>query len=228
MTAEAVSEVESLRRRVEAARCRLRDVCAENAALKLRFAAAQSSGTNLSDATPRSDGAPNSARPQRSPPGSPSGLEQLAALQGRIDRIKEMLPILSVPHFTFSLVPSHGDAETKEVPIYEIKVNYGETAYAIYRRYSEFRSLHAKLEAMFKDENLPRFPGRQFLFKSTNHDKAAIERRRRDLQIYIRQLVASDDVRASDPVKQFFGQLALDPSGGANIDHDSIAFSNDD
>ena len=150
-----------------------------------------------------------------------SALHEIAALRQQVESMKAMLPILSIPNFTFSLVPSNAEGG-KEVATYEIIVNYGENVYAVYRRYSEFRSLHDQLEANFKDESLPRFPRRQGLFGSTNTSKQSIERRRKDLQTYIRQLVASDEVRSSAQVKSFFAQLALDPSGGHGFD-ESIA-----
>jgi hypothetical protein len=156
---------------------------------------------------------------------SSAALRELAALRQQVEHMRTMLPILSIPNFTFSLVPSQVDRDGggKEVATYEIMVNYGENVYAVYRRYSEFKALHTHLENQFRDEHLPKFPGRQGLFRSTNNNRAAIERRRKELQTYIRQLVASDDVRNSALLKNFFAQLALDPSGGdgyeASIPH---------
>ena len=141
-------------------------------------------------------------------------LHELAALRMQVESMRAMLPILTIPNFTFSLVPSGTNEGGKEVATYEILVNYGENVYAVYRRYSEFRALHDKLEQAFKEEHLPKFPGRQGLFRSTNTSRQAIERRRKELQTYIRQLVASDDVRNSELVRNFFAQLSLEPDGG--------------
>ena len=154
-----------------------------------------------------------------------AALHELAALKQQVESMKAMLPILTIPNFTYSLVPSSAEGGGKEVAIYEIVVNYGENVYAVYRRYSEFRALHERLEQEFKDkgEHLPRFPGRQGLFRSTNNDSKAISRRKRELQTYIRQLIASDEVRNSQHMRNFFAQLALDPTGGdgyeASIPH---------
>uniref|UniRef100_A0A6U4YAE1 PX domain-containing protein n=1 Tax=Neobodo designis TaxID=312471 RepID=A0A6U4YAE1_NEODS len=171
-------------------------------------------------ATPASSGTLNGPNAE----GDRAALQELAALRQQVESMKAMLPILTVPNFTFSLVPSTSEGGGKEVAVYEIVVNYGENVYAVYRRYSEFRALHERLEHDFKDkELLPRFPGRQGLFRSTNNNSKAIERRKRELQTYIRQLVASDEVRNSQHVRNFFAQLALDPTGGdgyeASIPH---------
>jgi hypothetical protein len=128
--------------------------------------------------------------------------------------MRAMLPILSLPTFTFSLIPSASSDGGTTVATYEIMVNFGENAYAVYRRYSEFKALHDRVAKEFKEEGLPRFPGRKGLFGSTNHSPGAIERRRKELEVYIRQLVCSDAVRRSPPVREFFAQLSLDPMGG--------------
>ena len=144
--------------------------------------------------------------------GGPAGASDVAYLRLQLDAMRALLPILSIPSYAFSLVPG---GEPKEVATYEVMVNYVDSAYAVYRRYSEFRALHDRLEKEFgKEELLPRFPGRKGLFGSTNVDKDAIERRRRELELYIRQLVASDTIRKSTAVTEFFAQLRLDADGG--------------
>ena len=52
-------------------------------------------------------------------------------------------------------------------------------------------------------EQLPVFPKRKGLFGSTNNDMASIEKRRMDLQLYLRQLLASTTVRESHLMKNF-------------------------
>jgi hypothetical protein len=142
-------------------------------------------------------------------------LQELAALRQQVANMTRMLPILSIRNFTFSLVPStQGAGGGKSVATYEILVNYGDTEYAVYRRYSEFRKLHQDVTLAFKEEHLPVFPGRAGFFRSTNHDRSAIEKRQKELQTYIRQLVASDDVRNHSIVTNFFANLTLDPTGG--------------
>ena len=159
-----------------------------------------------------------SAREPRDPsgprtPGSASGAADVAYLRLQVEAMRALLPILSIPTYTYSLVP--GTDPPKEVATYEVMVNYCDSAYAVYRRYSEFRALHDRIEKEFsKDELLPRFPGRKGLWGKTNEDKDAIERRRKELELYIRQLVQSDRVRKSAAVTDFFAQLRLDAAGG--------------
>lgn len=140
----------------------------------------------------------------------------IAHLQRQLEVMRGMLPILSVPNFTYSIVQSgKGGKADSTVASYEIMVNYGDDAYALYRRYSEFKKLHEQVQSECKGEAIPVFPGRKGLFGSTNNDKKAIDKRRQELEVFLRQLVASDTIRKSRAVKEFFANLSLETSTGS-------------
>jgi hypothetical protein len=75
-------------------------------------------------------------------------------------------------------------------------------------RYNHFRALHSVLSKLFKRYAIPALPASRFFGKTES--KEEIDERRKQLEIFLRQCVAIDEVATSVPMERFLA---------SNIDH---------
>ncbi|KNC78816.1 AGC/SGK protein kinase, variant [Sphaeroforma arctica JP610] len=111
------------------------------------------------------------------------------------------------------IVDSRIQQGRKRYTVYKIVVSVENQLFAIYRRYSDFRSLHDKLGKRFPNTLLPNLPAKRYIFD--NFDPVFINTRRKGLQKYLKSVLNDKKLAHSHAV---FGFL-LDDSRRSR-DHD--------
>ena len=101
-----------------------------------------------------------------------------------------------------------------QVFYYEVQVKFGEIQWSLEKRYSEFNDLTQDLKKKFVASQIPKLPGKTMMKVKKPE---ALEKRREQLQEYMRTLTKMSDVRHSGEFRKFLEIDIRAPSLSVNL-----------
>ncbi|KAI9591360.1 kinase-like domain-containing protein [Syncephalis fuscata] len=161
-------------------------------------------------------------RKSNTEPLSPKRL--LASSPHTIDVIGSTSSTTSLPavHYNASCISSEirrGANGRGQYTVFRVHVSYESDQWWLFKRYSEFRALHAQLRKDYPQRGLPSLPARRFF--GDNFSKSFLTKRRAGLHAYLLGIVDDSVIRRSVPLLEFFddGRRVLQQAHGFQPRH---------
>lgn len=92
----------------------------------------------------------------------------------------------------------------KKFTQYEVSVSVSNMTWSVFRRYSEFETLHRKLSSAYRNVTLPKLPGKRW---TGNMTEKFLEERRLGLGTYLSGMLSRIRPATSVPIMEFLGLL---------------------